>query len=509
MLKSLFPFILLLCFTILFNVLFWGEKVALNLVLFGLLSGAAVLWMQKGSIKRPNVQVTAAGTLLAGLFVLLHASDIARTAFMLSFVTFLGFAYSPQLRSVPIAFIGGFSNFFTGWHGFATSLDRISLRHPGKKLRLARYLAIAIVPMILLLLFAGLFAGANPRFEQLFQVITVDFVGWVLDFFADVPPLRILFFGFGFFMCVGILFQFRFRLLESLETEARDRLVRRRKKRHFPFRMNALRQEYKVALLTVVSINILALVNNIIDIDWIWINFQPEPGFNLTQFVHEGTYLLIASILLSMGVMFYFFRGNLNFLHRNRTLRIASYIWIIQNFIMVVSVFLRNYHYISEWGLAYKRIGVFFFLALTTFGLFTLFLKIQQRKTLYHVIRVNAWATYGVMLLLALVNWDAVITTYNFDYHHKRELDLEFHFSMSDKVLPLLDQRRKAFEGKLVSDGGYIFEEYEEAGSYLDRKIERFKERMENRSWLSWNLADARAMSYFDGQIEEIPDENR
>lgn len=500
--KKLLPFAFFACFVLLFNLFFWEEKVALNLVFFGVLAGTAILFLQKGAISRNTVRVTAGGTLLAGLFVLLYATDIARTAFFLSFATFIGFVYSPKMRSVPFAFLGGIGNFFAGWFGLVSTLDdAVKNRKRRKRLRLGRTIALVTIPILLIVLFAGLFAGANPRFGKLFQVITVDFFSWFLQIFDHIEPVRILFFGFSILVCVGILFRYRFKRMENFDAHAKQNLHRRRKKRNFPFRMNALRQEYKIALLTVISINALTLVNNIIDINWIWFNFELEPDFSLKQFVHEGTYLLIVSILLAMGVMFYFFRGNLNFLHKNKTLRIAAYVWIVQNCIMVVSVAMRNYHYIDFHGLAYKRIGVIFFLALTAFGLVTLFLKIRQRKTFYHVVRVNAWATYAVMLFLAMVNWDGFMTSYNFKHHGRTNLDVEFALDMSDKVLPFLDQNRSYLKGEMLD--GYFIEDPEAAEKRLDSRIRRFKFKMQNRSWLSWNLADARAMSYFEGQPEE------
>ena len=492
----------LLLSAVLVNVLFWDEKVALNLVLFGLLAGIAILALRKGAIAHTNVRITAAGTLLAGLFVLLYASDISRWAFILSFGAFLGFANSPEMRSLPLALFTGFMNFFTGWTGFATALGEARAPRVGR-LKPARIIAISALPIGLLFLFGLLFSQANPRFGKLFQVITVDFADALLGLLDGLHPLRVVLLGFGLFLSVGLLFHYRWRKWESYDAHTQQTLQRRRRKRNRPFQVNGLRREQKIALLTIVSINLLTLVNNVLDIDWIWINFEYDGSVNLTQFVHEGTYLLIASILLAMFVMFYFWRGNLNFLRQNKALRIASYVWIAQNLVMVVSVGLRNYHYISEWGLAYKRIGVFFFLALTAFGLVTLFLKIYRRKTLHHVVRVNAWATYAVLLLLAAVNWDQVITSYNFSRQLDNGIDVQFHMDMSDKVLPLLDQRRDLIADKMVPEERYFWNEYQLAENVLDRRIEKFKLKMEKRSWLSWNLADARAMSYFRSQNED------
>ena len=100
------------------------------------------------------------------------------------------------------------------------------------------------------------------------------------------------------------------------------------------------------------------LTVNIIDIDWVWLNFEYEGEINLTQFVHEGTYLLILSILISMGIILYFFRKNLNFYPGKQKLQIITYIWIAQNAVLAVSVAARNKHYTHHSGHANTRIAV-------------------------------------------------------------------------------------------------------------------------------------------------------
>jgi hypothetical protein len=82
-------------------------------------------------------------------------------------------------------------------------------------------------------------------------------------------------------------------------------------------------------------------------------------------------------------------------------------------------VFLRNYHYIDFHGLAYKRIGVIVFLALVLVGLVTLFFKIRDKKSFYHLLRVNAWAVLAAFTGLTTVNWDGLITRYNLSHWNK------------------------------------------------------------------------------------------
>ena len=531
--RKLLQSLLVLGFATLFNILFWQEKAALNLVLFGILLGAAVLRLNPDALQKTNVRLTAAGSLLAGLFVLLHASEASRAAFILSYSSFLGFVYAPALRSLPFALTISAGNFFAGPFWMADSLRKTRIEKL-RRFKLGYYLGIGFIPVLIVGLFFAIFSAANPKFGGLFADIGLYLDDFLNSFFEAVSPVRIMFFLFGLYILAGIFFFKPFSKLAGKDIQARQTLLRIRKsvfRPHSPEPQvyhgegvppipqgyhhpglpphlrkglkTGLRKEYRIALLAFGLVNILALLNNVLDISWIWFGFEAEPGFSLKQFVHEGTYLLILSILMAMGIMFYFFRGNLNFITENRWLRYAAYFWIVQNAIMVVSVGIRNYHYISHFGLAYKRIGVYFFLALVLFGLITLFLKIRNKKTFYHVVRVNAWAVYAILLLLATVNWDGFITRYNINNVPVERMDTEFLLRMSDKTLPLLHAHKdKLFSSEKVVRGrgyrGYLTEE-----EYLERRIIDATETYQSRSWLSWNFADAAAMSYFQ---EHTPD---
>ncbi len=508
---KIIQFSLVVAFAALYNLMFWGEKVALNLVVFGILLGAAVVLMNKGAFSRTNVRITAAGTLLAGLFVLLHASTASRFAFVTSFATFLGFVYAPSLRSLPFSLLIALCNLFSGPVWMADSLRKVKVEKL-RKFRLGYYMGIAIIPLVILGLFFLLFSAGNPKFENFFAAIGLNLAELIESLFGVFSPARFAFFVTGGLIVTGMFFYHSFPKLAWRDASARQTLLRRRKPRNLNhsraiFPMTGLRKEYRIALLAMVLVNLLSLLNNALDISWIWFGFEIEEGFNLTQFVHEGTYLLILSILIAMGIMFYFFRGNLNFLSRNKWLRYGAYFWIIQNAIMVISVGLRNYHYISHFGLAYKRIGVYFFLALVLFGLVTLFLKIRNQKTFYRVFRVNSWAVYAVMLLLAVVNWDGVITRYNLKYVPVERMDVEFLLTMSDKAMPILAENRELIrKAPGYNSGRFISRSYEAytLDEFLDIRISEASADYQQRSWLSWNFADAAAMSYFKKHTAEL-----
>jgi hypothetical protein len=123
--------------------------------------------------------------------------------------------------------------------------------------------------------------------------------------------------------------------------------------------------------------------------------------------------MLIVSALLSIGILLFFFRENLNHFSGNKRLHQFSNIWICQNIFMLVSVGLRNMHYVSQYGLTYRRIGVFIFLIITGLALFFLFRKINLRKTFFYHVRTCGWSVFGTLLIAGFINWDLVIARYN------------------------------------------------------------------------------------------------
>jgi Domain of unknown function (DUF4173) len=214
-----------------------------------------------------------------------------------------------------------------------------------------------------------------------------------------------------------------------------------------------------------------------------------ETQKDLKGYVHEGTYFLIASILLAMGVLFFTFRKNLNFYPKNQPLKTAAGIWLIQNAVLAFSVAVRNLHYIDFHGLAYKRIGVFWFLSLVFFGLYTLWTKIKDTRSNAWLWRYNAWAFYTLLVLNTCVNWDVLITRYNLSGKPKSTVDLnQMVYDMSNKNLFLLEATKE----RLPQLNTYppMSEDVIYQGIALKRGS--FESEQSQISWKSWNIADKR-----------------
>ncbi len=471
---------------LIFHLLFWNQIQGLNLLLWYVGCAGFILWDSAPARRPAAVQAVALGGLLAAGGVVLYGSGVAKLAVWTSLALLVGFANQPTLRLLHHALLTGLGNAVraaTTWVGGW----RTTRLGGSKRLRLLWYYGRLLgLPLVAGLIFHQLFAIANPHYAVLAELFWRWVGAWLARLFVDFSFLRLFFLLFGLVLSAGLLLRVPVTRWLAREANAREVVARQRHARALPrsgaalASPLALRKEYLAALAALTLLNGLLLAENVLDIHDIWLNFQPSPTFDLAQFVHEGTWALVVSILLAMALVLYFFRGNLNFYPRAaRRLRPLATVWVVQNALLAISVGLRNYHYITRMGLAYKRIGVCFFLALVLFGLGTILLKIWQRRSAFSLVRLNSWATYAVLVLLAVGNWEIWIARYNLQPRFRSTLDEWFLLDMPERVLPELTASSRFFAV--------------DQRDWLLAKRERFLKQYPQRGWPSWNWADFRA----------------
>jgi uncharacterized membrane protein len=306
---------------------------------------------------------------------------------------------------------------------------------------------------------------------------------------------------FGVIIILGVSLNGNINLFADQENSCSENILRKRLKRFGKIKPLGLKDENKTAILLMGLVNLLLFVINGIDIQWIWLNFSLTGSQTYAQLVHEGTYLLILSILISMGIIFYYFRKNQNFYSKNRRLKSVAYLWIAQNILLAMSVAIRNIRYIDHYGLTYKRIGVLVFLIMTCIGLITLFLKVKNGKTSYYVVKINAWALYLLLFGLSVFNWDIIVVSYNLNMPETAPIDKSYLLTFSDKTLPILYIHKTRFIQD-VDKGKQVDSDYSEMSYSLkiDERIRdyRYYEGVSEETWLSWNYADYKTRKFFE-----------
>jgi len=508
---------------VLFDWLFWLEIPGPNILLFTIFLVGAQLWLlpRHAAARRSGYfWLVVGGALLSGGLMAAYRSVAALLACMASCGMVLGYVNQPHLKLLLYALLTGLGSAAQAWLQVLRSLRAPRWGGAGVR-RSWFYGRLLVVPVVVLGLFHLLFAVANPRYDALSSRVLAVVGEWLLRLLPEFSYEHLLFIGVGFAVMAAVVVAVPFYALANHESRFGEFIRRQRDRvasfavRQPDFRLKTnkaldLRKEFMAAVAVFGLVNALLLVVNAIDINWLWFGFVPKPGFDLTQFVHEGTYVLIFSILLAMGIVLWFFRRNLNFYQPGLPwLRWGATVWVLQNAVLAVSVGLRNYYYILHCGLAYKRIGVCFFLLLTFFGLSTVLLKIWQRRSAYGLVRLNALAAYAVLLALAAGNWEPWIATYNLQSRF-RTIDIGFLLDMPDRVLPTLLARRNVLNhaAQLTLDGPYVDKngassygthtvDAAEAQQLLDAKAQRWRQLYAKRlNWKSRTLADYATYRY-------------
>lgn len=499
----------------LFNSIFWNEQLGLNLVLFDAFIIGSIFYLYRNAVANTTVRWLLLSHLVSLFTLIAYNSAMSKIACCGTLLLLVSFA-TYRHRSVWLA-AGSLLLAFIQFTGAFFRLLKNGKRGQVHKKPVRRILRFAIFPLLIAICFILIYSSANTVFAGLASVITEQAGRWLNNFFQLFSFSRLLFLFFGLYLTGTLLLRAAHTRFEQRDAAALDNMPRVRKKR-MDIHKNllydltvcvmgklakgsmALRNEYKTGLISLVLLNALLLVINSIDINYLWIHFNYTPSVDLYTMIHEGTELLILSIVMAMLVLLIFFRGNLNFYRNNKWLKAGAYCWLLQNAFLVLSVLLRDYYYIREFGLAYKRIGVLFFLLLVIAGLVTVFLKIRFAKTTYYLLRVNAWCVVFLLVTGSLVQWDVFIAEYNIAHRRTAPLNLPYLLTLSDKVLPvlhtnlpILKEREKELNAKEI----YMGRCSNCIEAVIQQRVNIYNETQQKYSWLSWNYTDAQEKACF------------
>jgi hypothetical protein len=277
-----------------------------------------------------------------------------------------------------------------------------------------------------------------------------------------------------------------------------ENVVRKRRKTFLKNLGRLLLRKKEMAVILFLLLNTMILWLNILDIKHIWFGFHWDGGY-LKGMVHEGTYFLIAALLLSIGVSVYYLNSNIVFFKNNRLFNFLVGLWLFQNLIMVASVAIRNSYYINYFALAYLRIFVFFFLAACVAGIVSIMIMISKKKSTGYLVSLNSVSVFSLVVLSCCFNWDAIIARYNFAHYNTSFVHYNFLTGLNDSALPYMNYTEdQVKQMNVVQSGRFSFSSSElytsiDFPSEIKRRKEKFRKRWESRNFFEWNYPEARA----------------
>ncbi len=492
---------------IIFNVIFWNEKLGVNTILFHTFIVTSVFYLYPSSAKNNLCRILAAAHLVTAAMVMLNNTMLSKLGFSISLLLFVSFS---QYVHRSALYAGGsiLLNYILSIPNFFNHLKKINSKNISFA-GISRPIRMLLIPFMIVMVFIIIYALANAVFSNLASDIIVRVQHWFVTIFYWFPLERFGFFLFGIFVTSGLIFKVRSSYFSDADLKQKDILLR---KKHYFKRWKqspisflaslitgkaskgilALKNEFLIGSISLILLNILLFVLNILDVKYVWLGFKFNHDLSLSAYVHEGAGMLIFSIILAMLLLLFLFRGNLNFYRKNYWLKLGAYLWIFQNLFLVVSVFVRDYYYISHYGLAYKRIGLLFFLAMVISGLLSVFIKINFTKTIYYLLRLNSGVVIILLVFASTVDWDVTIAKYNLARKSTIPIDVPFILSLSDRTLPIIEKNKDILIKSNIPNGNNYYEYgMNDAITFFETRKKNFLNKQEKYTWLSWNVADA------------------
>jgi hypothetical protein len=412
--------------------LFYNQVQGYNTTVFSLFLMIVVGMSQRQLLTKPSWWLAGGAQVLAAIAVSWHATGWLQAVYVSSLFVFMGFTHSPQ-SSLYVAWVNGFCSamligFVSQFSHFKQLLAEWLRPYSGRFLRLKT--SLYVMPFSITFGFYLLYSWANPDFWLDFSFFEFD-----LDF------LFISFVLFGLMWLCPLFFPWPDNSIGTTDAKWSNSLVRLRKGKGGVAILGLKHENQQgVVLFWMLNLLITAFLGfNILQLLIPSLQSQPK-GYS--EQVHEGFNALLISILSAIALIMYYFRGNQNFYQNNTRLLRLVLVWILLNGFLGVFTFFKNTLYVEVFGLTFKRIWVYIALLLTLGGLVLTFFKLKGLKSNMFLLRQNLWLVYLVLVSYGLVDWNRVITWYNFN--HAQQLDMKYIQDLGATRLPFLQELIRA-----------------------------------------------------------------
>ncbi len=467
---------LLIATAIIFSILFYRQATGLNYLLFTALVVAVVGYFNPDKIKTPQWWYYAGLSVLCGVAVFCVNSNLSVFACIMSLFIFSGKGFNYK-NSIIVNLVFSIGSVVSSLVFFI--LDQVKFRKqnvaPTNTKKLKIYFGV-VIALIIAIVFFALYQQANPLFKEFTKNIDLSWIsiGWCL------------FTVWGFLVMYGLVFYREVKIFSEWDVRF-NRTLENTTTTDEPKELN---NNTVIALSLFGILNLMLIFVNALDLTNLFGSHELPKGVYLSDFVHNAVWSLIFSIIIAVGLIMWFFKGDLNFNKQSKTLKLLVYLWILQSAVMVISAMVRNSWYVAEYQLTYLRIGVYVFLSLSLIGLFITFLKINKTKSAWYLVRQNFEAWFLLLSLCSFVNWDKIISDYNIAHAKTfKALDKSYLVGLSNANLPELttvffgDKKDSLFNTTENFQKRYEFKQY--SWRLYEFMLENKKE-----TWQSFNLRD-------------------
>lgn len=476
--NKIFILVTSFCYTF----LLYQQGIGINLLILNIVIISCLFLSDPIYLKNKFALLFAIGAITSSLFAFINGHVITVLANILS-LAFLSISIDKKQQSILTNIIHISFNYITAIAEIVKRSKNKYFSNNPENGQVRKQLIIYLSSITVFVLFILLYESSNITFHYFIQQFSVKILSFNL----------ICFYAFSFVLMYAF---FRPRSLAILYYYERTLPLYTDLKEYSSYKIlgNEVEEEteFKTGVMMLGLLNLLLLIVNILDIQFI-LGSSPLPvNISYAEFVHQGIFSLILSIVIAICIILWYFRGNQNFA-KNHTLKLLAYVWIAQNIIMLISAAYKNSLYIDEYALTYKRIGVYIFLLSTLLGLVFTFIKILQKRSNYYLIKANSLGWYFILLLSVPFAWDKIIAEKNIEQaiSKNRLPDMTYLYNLSYQAYPCLVAFQMDYH--LIKKQNYYTLDSVNSSHLMIEKLILFNENNKEYGWQSYNLARCKA----------------
>ncbi|MCB9189321.1 MAG: DUF4173 domain-containing protein [Flavobacteriales bacterium] len=453
---------------LLFGILFYQQAAGINFFIFSLLQVVGIFFTTPKERKTRNWWLVFAGANLSALGILMYGSLLGVWTNFISLFVLASISIEPKSSLV----ITLFHNLYTVSSGVVHIMTDLVLKVMEtsgwkRQSRFFKNMVIVVVSFGIAMIFVVLYRNSNVAFKDLTNRIDLSFISleWII------------FTMFGYYLVYLMYRPRNIAMIHSYDLEAEDVLDNEKQGLTAKWLSIQSEQTWANTLLTMLNVVLLVVLGTELTYELGLSALNEKVGYS--ENVHTGVNALIFSIILAVALILFFFQGRLNFVKENTFLRAMALIWVAQNVLLVMLTGYKNWIYVEEYFLTYKRIGVFIYLICCLVGLIYTYLKVSDAKSNWYLVRRVGWTIYAVLLITPIIDWDHLIINYNFSKAEtKREhLDVNYLLTLPAANYPLIFEKLEPYKDLFP-------EQWQERNYYLGKLYRQANE----QDWRSFNF---------------------
>jgi hypothetical protein len=427
-----------------YGVLFYQQDFGANFLIYSIIQLLGIYFISEKEKRNKHWWLSFVGVACAAIGVFVNGSFLAVFANVVSLFVLASLTIESK-SSIVVSLIQSCYSVMTGLVFIINDIAEKAVDKTGLKTKSRGFknFIIFLASTVVALLFFSLYRNANPAFKEFTDQIDLSFisVSWI---------------GFtvlGYYFIYQMYKHNRIKELTDYDLGAADYITVNPE----PSKMEGLmsvESEVKWAKTLLIMLNSLLILVLVVDATYFSGLYELSTEVSHSASVHQGIDALIFSIVLAVSIILFFFKGRLNFMDNNKTVKYLALAWIVQNVVLVVFTGLKNVEYVQEYFLTYKRIGVFIYLICCVVGLFYTYLKINEVRSNWFLVRRVGWSLYALAIVTPLVNWDALIINYNFSAAVEKpdHLDIDYMMTLPKVNFPLIQYRLHSYQGTIEED---------------------------------------------------------